>query len=533
MAFDPKAFLSEPSTPVAFDPKAFLADESIETPILPSVQAARNVAARQTPETGVLPETSLQDKLAAGIVSALNTVGNIPSAALNLAIKAAPYFQTEPGFRSQPSREDMEANDRLADIITAPIQDPYFKTVEALSGQPVTAPGSPIMENPGSAFLAELGAEALMGGAGAARVPSVGPTLASGVERAGQAAGSTLRAIAEPVATTRSMARGAMRATGTEPLFQKLNLSKTMEQKATNIFSPSPEEFETFISRDLSVLPEIKSASKAPIREYSQLQTAGKTAKSNTVERFKGALEKADESGLTSPGEQAYKNVEAALEGKGLTAEDKAQILTEFEPYNRTLKATEAQDILKTVNSDLGPLYRASFERQGDLLVNGRYAAKKAFRDSLSENVDEIIKATTGLDESPYRKYGMINDLMDKAQIAHSRAQISTAKRPAVGIPLKASVEGAAKAVGSIEGGVGRYNNFVRGLFEEIPNATPPASLAPETMADLIQKYTAQETLPNLIEKELEALKKSKFYREAGPATRKNLEEGFLRTRSQ
>lgn len=446
----------------------------------------------QYPRMGRLaPQTGLQaitDPLSSLIYGASQAAGKLPGEIVQGGIGLGSIIErlnaaSQGGMGMMPSQEDLQQLGiespqlPIADIslqAAEPIYDLTPKIAE-LAGIPTNYPTSPQFRYPALAGLGEFGLNA------AAALP--GPT-AAGVSKVG-------RTIVSPIAETRATARGMMRGTGTTPLFEKLNLSKTTREKAINAFGPTPIELSTgSFERNLVALPEIKEAATKPIRTFDTFEDASITAQKNLIAKSKDALAEADKMGLNPNSNNAYKAASDSLQNKGLTAEEVASVLDEFNKFEKTPNFVQTQKILVDVNGELGPLYRASREVAADKFSQARYSAKKSFRDALSENVDLGIKAATGIDDNPYQKYGMIGDLLDNGRYVWAQAEISTARRPAIGIPIPTSVGGAAKA-GQAVGGFskGRTNNFIRGLIEETPNLEKAPNLSSEARQELLNRF--------------------------------------------
>lgn len=206
-------------------------------------------------------------------------------------------------------------------------------------------------------------------------------------------------------------------------------------------------------------------------------------------------------------------------------------VLNEFSYLRGDLAPTRGQGFLKELNRRYNGLENKN---------SPAASAYRAIRSELSNQTDDIIKAQTGRDISPYREWGQLEEFKEgvRGQIssaqrsqggregAESVGRIPTTTRGAIGetvrqLPVSRAL--VPRAIESVDKGIRR-------IFKEVKSLPKGSDLSEETVLSLRSRYQPGNLPPELpvtVTPDLQALRRSAIYRESTPEAKAALERSI------
>lgn len=253
------------------------------------------------------------------------------------------------------------------------------------------------------------------------------------------------------------------------------------------------------------------------IKNSKDLVKASNTAQTAALSEAKQYLGQAGESGLVMDGNIAIQNTRTSLldnyPSLADSPEEANRILNSFEYLNKPLKPIDGQKRLRELNLR----YEALENKK-----TPEAFAYKAIRSELSNQLDEIVKATSGKDISPYRDWGQIEEFKTGVQESIIRAETS-AGRTAVptspdapsGLPLGT---GGRAIGGSVARALTRaarplikqplefVDEAAKAVIKGSPKAVKRVNLSADEVAKLKAKYVSKPpVLEELIRKKIQS----------------------------
>lgn len=246
----------------------------------------------------------------------------------------------------------------------------------------------------------------------------------------------------------------------------------------------------------LEILPLIKTevlkVGPRPQTAKTALEAGGKAA-DNLIGKALNGMQKAESQGLAFAGDSA---IDAGRQGilfefPSSTPESIDGVLSEFAYLRGNIAPTKGQGFLRELNSKyLGLENKNSPEA----------AAYRAVRSALSDQLDDVYKAATGVNDSPYRQWGQLQDFLkgvDEQIIGAQRTQGGKAERGATRVPLTGGrMKRAAESIGLrslIPREIEAVDKGIQRIFSsEVSNLPKPAKLSQSELQALRDKYLAK-----------------------------------------
>lgn len=234
-------------------------------------------------------------------------------------------------------------------------------------------------------------------------------------------------------------------------------------------------------------------------KEFVEVATK---AQSSVLQDALTPLRQAEKSGLVMKGDQMISSGrEAVLRDFPSLANDAQAIqgvLDEFAYLRGELKPTQGQGFLRELNRRYNGLENKN---------SPAASAYRAIRNDLSNQTDEIIKAQTGKDISPYRDWGQIEDFKNGVQEQITAAQRTQAGRELpTGEGVPTTTRGAAvRAVRSlpvtrafVPRAIEEVDSGIKRIFREVKSLPKAADLGEDAVNSLRAKYQPGATPPPL-----------------------------------
>lgn len=273
---------------------------------------------------------------------------------------------------------------------------------------------------------------------------------------------------------------------------------------------------------------------KPPKTAQEAVEVANK-AQTSVLQDALVPLRAAEREGLVMKGDSMI------VKGREAVARDFPSLANDTEAINGILNE------FSYLRGDLAPTRGQGFLRELNRRYNGlenknspEASAYRAIRNELSSQTDDIIKAQTGRDISPYREWGQLEEFKEgvRGQIssaqrtqggregAESAGRIPTTTRGAIGetvrqLPVSRAL--VPRAIESVDKGIRR-------IFKEVKSLPKSADLGEDAVNALRLKYQPRATPPELpatVSPDLQALRRSSIYREATPEGKAALERSI------
>lgn len=323
-------------------------------------------------------------------------------------------------------------------------------------------------------------------------------------------------------------------------------LSETLSTiRSRGIFS---KPLEDAITRSTGITASEGALEAAPIVKTRISEWPGKPPK--TAVEFVEVADKA-QSSVLQDALQPLKLAEKeglAMNGDSMISSGREAVLREFPSLANDTKAiNSAVNEFGYLRGNIAPTKAQGYLRELNTRYNGlenkntpQAAAYRAVRSELSNQVDEIIKAQTGKDISPYREWGQLEEFKNGVQDQITAAQRTQAGRgdPSIAGGIPTTAKGAAvKTVKSLPVArafvpreIEAVNKGIRRIFKEVKSLPQAADLGEDAVNALRSKYQPRASapeLPSTVNPDLEALKRSAIYRESTPEGRAALERSI------
>lgn len=272
---------------------------------------------------------------------------------------------------------------------------------------------------------------------------------------------------------------------------------------------------EDAITRTTGITASEGSLEAAPIVKTRISEWPGKPPK--TAKEFVEVAEKAQSSVLQdalAPLKSAEKGG-LVMKGDNMISSGREAVIRDFPSMANDVEAIQGVlDEFAYLKGDLAPTQGQGFLRELNRKYNGlenknspAASAYRAVRGELSNQTDEIIKAQTGQDISPYRDWGQLEEFKEGV-----KGQITSAQRSQAGRELP-SGEGiptttrgvAVKAARSlplsrafVPRAIESVDKGIRRIFKEVKSLPKASDLGEDVVSGLRSKYQPGATPPPL-----------------------------------
>lgn len=316
-----------------------------------------------------------------------------------------------------------------------------------------------------------------------------------GVTAAGRGA---TRAITSPIQTARNIATRAIEPIS--PTVAARIAPATVEQSAMaalDLDRAAVQQHIPIVTQRVSSI--VGKVPKTADEAISFLNQAEKQLYDERLE-FVNAAEK---QGLVAKGDVAIKSAQDLLEP--LTTVTNAQKKTILERLKDLYSGDKTPTQGQKIQRDLNDKFSAAYENGTIDRADASFQAEKAIRDSFAGQMDEIVKATTGINETPYSDIGSIievkGSLTDKLRrlegveaarktgIESSPGRLPTTKVGAASKVTRKALTPFQKT--QIE----KLNENVSRIFQETPATTPALPLEQSIMDQLRQAQSPGSSL--------------------------------------
>lgn len=262
----------------------------------------------------------------------------------------------------------------------------------------------------------------------------------------------------------------------------------------------------------------IESYGKAPKTAEEGIRAATQTENQLYKQTLEN-LNQAKEQGLVMKGQNALTRVEEEIRAiPTLTEQQADDIISQYNRFGRDLDPIEGQTLLKRLNKELTAFYEKEGVSKATAQANPEIAAKVAFRDSLSDQLDDLVKTVTGKNSSPYRDIGQVIEFkgglrstVNRIQRGEGMEAIGAGIGPG-GVPLTraAIARRAIRTVARplIKGELEKADDALQSVFREGPSQVLAPDLPVETVASLRNQYlpSSQASVGASLEDQIESL---------------------------
>lgn len=287
----------------------------------------------------------------------------------------------------------------------------------------------------------------------------------------------------------------------------KSRISPDNTQKTMSALDIPEAQAQAALEGSIPILKDLHG--KAPSTAQEALQ-ASKSGISTLFKKTSEALTKAEENGLAMKGNLAFERASEELGSiPTLDAAEAQRILKPYEKLATETSPIQGQKLLKRLNEELTAFYEKEGISEKVARANPEVAAKIAFRDELSNQLDEIVKGVTGVNESPYRDIGQLiefqsnlgkrlNDL--KGTVANDLTGID--KGPNTSIP-KTKYQVGTQVLKSltrpfVKNQVEKLDDAIKNIFSKSERAQSPTPLIDEEIAAINETYAKSPTSSSL-----------------------------------
>lgn len=319
--------------------------------------------------------------------------------------------------------------------------------------------------------------------------------------------GPTAKAAIPPVIGSRAAILGEQAALAAErakasPVIQKMTsrgiLEAPLEDVVTKTIGITAQE------GSLELLPVLKTrvlqaTKKAPTNAKEALQAANEAGKF-VIDKTLATLKQAGDEGLGMSKSDIVSNMEMRLKEAlpRITQEEMDAVINPLvRKFPDKIDPLAGQKDLVSANDVLSGPHEATGIAKRKIRGNADITANLALAESLSNQLDDIYKAVSKLDESPYRDWGKIQEFKSGLEgeiISSQRVQGGAAGRGLKTLPTsKFALAGAiAKTLARpfIPRAIEAVDRGVKRIFNEAPDLPPPATLDPALQQSLLEKYS-------------------------------------------
>ena len=413
--------------------------------LVPTSRVASDIKAN--PKMGVVPAPTTAEKAGAASYGALEAIGRLPGEVANIPFEVGKIATLgQSSGLANAIRGSIESGQQTLE----PIQNLTPKAFSAVGLEP-NSPEAPQIRSPGAAGLGEFIANAA--------------TLA-----------------------------------GAKPFEKGMSVVEKMFPKVASRIAPATVEQTAMAALDL---PKADVARHIPIVTRRVAETVGtvpKTAEEavNVLNKAEDALyqgrkainEQAAQEGLVASGDKAIQAAKDKLDSiPNLLPKEKEAILNDLtERYGGDHSPQKGQEFQQRLNHELSSQYaNETFDRAAPA-----NEARVAVRDSFANQMDQISKAITGKDETPYSDIGSLIEVRDNLvkQLEKLQGKEAAAKtgiqKAATDIPVTKyhvirKIE--KSALGPFQKTqLEKLDAAIQKIFSEGTQAQPGAALSPEDL---------------------------------------------------
>lgn len=294
----------------------------------------------------------------------------------------------------------------------------------------------------------------------------------------------------------------------------KGRVSPTLSQSASAVFDLAPAEAEQILANSFPILKDLRKGVPKDSRTALEISRVGR---GELYDQASGYLKQAEAKDLRMKGDVAVNAVTEEISAiPTLTAEEAQAFIKPYQRYSMDINPVEGQKLLRRVNEELTSFYNKEGISEKVARANPEIAAKIAFRDSLSNQLDEMVKGVSGKDISPYRDIGGLIDFESNlaprlGDVERTvAAQTTGIARPTPGLPVTRLGVGARAGRAAlrpfVKTQVERLDKEFGRLYRESPSRIKPRSLPKQEVSGILTKYAKA---PETIERSLEELIRS------------------------
>lgn len=242
----------------------------------------------------------------------------------------------------------------------------------------------------------------------------------------------------------------------------------------------------------------LEATKKAPTTALESFQAATQTEK-YLLDKTLNTLKKADTEGLAMSKQEALKSAEDSLRAAQPTI-TQAEIDSALEYFKRRLPEkitpSEGQKILVEQNDALQTVFAETGVPARKTKGNPAVTARLGIADSFSNQLDDIYKGVSGLDESPYRDWGQVREFkqgLNDQIIGAQRVQGGRAEKGIKSVPVTRMglIEKAGRVVGRpfIPREIEAVDKGVKRIFKEIPSNPKASALDSTVRQEILDRY--------------------------------------------
>lgn len=259
----------------------------------------------------------------------------------------------------------------------------------------------------------------------------------------------------------------------------------------------------------MELVPVVKSrileaTGKAPTTAAQAIEAASKT-EDFLINKTVDALKLADQQGLEMSKAQMLQSAEDAVK-KAQPTIPQAEVDAALQPFRDRLPEriipSDGQKLLVEQNNFLDSVFGDTGIPARKTKGNASVTARLGIADSLSNQLDDLYKAASGLDESPYRDWGQIRDAKNGLNDQIISAQKSQAGTAPGGRGVPITKTGVARktlkklARPFVPREIEAIDDGVKRIFKDAPSTPEASPLDPTIQQGLIQQYTPTPPAP-------------------------------------
>jgi len=244
----------------------------------------------------------------------------------------------------------------------------------------------------------------------------------------------------------------------------------------------------------------LEATGKAPTNAAQAIAAAGKT-EDFLINKTVDALKVADQQGLQMSKQAMLQNAEDAIR-KAQPTIPQAEVDAALQPFRDrlpdTITPSQGQKLLVEQNNFLDSVFGDTGIPARKTKGNASVTARLGIADSMSNQLDDLYRAASGLDESPYRDWGQVRD----AKTGLNEQIISAQRTQAGKVPGGKGVPVTKTGLGSkalktmarpfVPREIEAIDNGVQRIFKDAQGTPAPGPIDPAAQQALIQKYTPQ-----------------------------------------
>lgn len=168
----------------------------------------------------------------------------------------------------------------------------------------------------------------------------------------------------------------------------------------------------------------IQKSGKTPRNAKEAIQAANQAEK-GLIDEAQGFLKVAEDQGLAMKGDEAVGNAMTALRERhpSITADEIENIVSEYEFLGGDINPTQGQKFLVEQNDKLTAFRQKEGISARAARANPEITARLAVADTLSDQLDDLVKVASGKNVSPYRDWGQVREFKSGVQDSVKRAE--------------------------------------------------------------------------------------------------------------